>query len=464
MNKKYIIYGLGVSGISVAKSLISQNLEVIGTQDNEESLIELQKKHPDINFQSPENIAFDENTIVVFSPGIPLYFPKRHKILDICQKTSAQLVCDLELFYQQNYQNNFIGITGTNGKSTTTSLTGFVFEKLGIGSQIGGNIGVAAFDLKQQQKNFTYIFELSSYQLDLIDKSHFKIACLLNITPDHIDRHGSFENYIKSKKRIFLNQQVGDFSMIDVDNENSRKVFEELQKDDDFKANLIPISAIKTNENGISLIDGKLISKIAENNFEIELTSEFLKGKHSDLNMAFAFATTYLTLLKALGQVPTEIIPNIIKIIKEFKGLSHRLEFIGKIDNISFINDSKATNAQSSQHALKAYENSYWILGGKAKEGGISELEPYFKKVKKAYLIGESSEEFAENLKKNSVDFDICGDLKTATKKAFSDAKNNSLSKSNILLSPACASFDQWKNFEERGDYFCKIFDELQNT
>lgn len=454
MTKKYIIYGFGISGRKAAEFLQKENCEVIITQDDFESLKKLQTENPKFTFLPLDQISFDENSTIIFSPGIPLYFPKRHQILDICQKSGAKLICDIELFFNFNKEkNNFIGITGTNGKSTTTALTGFIFEQLNIKSEVGGNIGRGVFDLKQNQENFNYIFECSSYQLDLINDTRFNIACLLNITPDHIDRHGNFENYVAAKKRIFLNQKSGDFAVIDIDNEASKKVFDDLKNDPNFKSNLIAISAQKICDNGFSLINGKLTCTIKGNEFSAEVKSDFLKGNHNQLNMAFAFAISYL--IKANKE-------KIIEAIAKFKGLKHRLEFVGQIENINFINDSKATNAQSSIHALKAFDNIYWIVGGVSKEGGINELQPFFNKVNKAYLIGESSAEFAEILQKNSVNFDKCDDLKTAIKKAFSDAKNNSLKKINILLSPACASFDQWRNFEERGDYFCKIFDELQ--
>jgi len=485
---KYVTYGLGISGLSTAKFLAKNGEEIIATDDNEKNLAEAAKKFPEINFKKSDEIEYDSNTVISFSPGIPLYFPQPHKILEICKKTGAQLACDIEIFYRKNHEQKFIAITGTNGKSTTTALSGFIFKELEIPSEIGGNIGVPCFDLPQNQKNFTYIFETSSYQLDLLSQAHFSIAALLNITPDHIDRHGSIENYIEAKKRIFRNQITGDFALIDVDNENSKKVFDELKNDKNFKATLVPISTKKIQENGVSLIGGILTNKIGAENSQLELRSEFLRGEHNDQNMAFAFAIAHCHFvqelerssalrakdddvkktLRAKDDDTKETLrakdDEIVEIIKKFRGLRHRMQLLGEIDGIKFINDSKATNAESTENALKAYDKIFWILGGKAKEGGISSLAPYFKKVHKAYLIGEATEEFSQDLEKNSVNFEKCGDLESAFKKAVFDAKNISLSEKNILLSPACASFDQWKNFEQRGDYFCKLFDELQES
>ena len=458
--KKFVVYGLGISGLATAKALAEKGYAVIATDDNEKSIEDAKQKFTDLQLTTydlrlanPDEISFDQNTIISFSPGIPLHFPTPHKILEICKKTGAKLACDIEVFWQENQKNNFIGITGTNGKSTTTALTGFVFKELGINSQIGGNIGTPCFDLLTTYDS-TYIFEMSSYQLDLISNTHFSIAALLNITPDHIDRHGSIENYIAVKKRIFMNQKAGDFALIDVDNKNSKPVFDELKNDQNFRATLIPISTEKKQEGGIALIDGVLHNSIGDKNFSAELKSQFLRGRHNEQNMAFAFAISY-----CFGKQNQE---KIISSIKKFQGLRHRMQLIGEFEGIKFINDSKATNAESTENALKSYDQIFWILGGKSKEGGISSLAPYFKKIVKAYLIGDATEDFAKVLEENSVKFEKCGDLKTAFLIALTDAKKAENTEKNILLSPACASFDQWKNFEQRGDFFCQLFNDLE--
>ncbi len=459
---KYIVYGLGISGVATAKFLAHNGENVIATDDNEKAIADGKKKFSDIKFQKADEIKYDSDTVISFSPGIPLYYPKSHKILEIIKNSGADLACDIEIFYRKNRENNFIGITGTNGKSTTTALSGFIFKELGLPSEIGGNIGVPCFELPQNQKNFTYIFETSSYQLDLLSQSHFKIAALLNITPDHIDHHGSMAGYIEAKKRIFKNQTEKDFALIDVDNVNSRAVFEELKNDKNFRANLVPISTKKIHENGVALFNGKLVNKINGAESSLELTSDFLRGEHNDQNMAFAFAIAYCHMFQQ--EKHSQIENRIIAAIKKFKGLRHRMQLLGEIDGVKFINDSKATNAESTENALKTYDNIFWILGGKAKDGGIVALQPYFKKITKAFLIGEATEEFATILEKNSVNFIKCGDLKNAIAQSFLEAKKIGVKEKSILLSPACASFDQWKNFEERGDFFCKTFDELQNS
>jgi UDP-N-acetylmuramoylalanine--D-glutamate ligase len=470
---KYVIYGLGISGLSAIRFFAKSDYNVTATDDNLQS-IEIAKTKlleenleifSKVKFLKPEEIVFDNLTTIIFAPGIPLYLPKPHKILEIAKKTQAKLVCDLEVFYQINLQQNFLAITGTNGKSTTTALTGFIFKELNLPSEIGGNIGIPCFDLTNlpdYNSEKTYIFEMSSYQLDLIDKIHFKVAGFLNITPDHIDRHGSFEVYIEAKKRIFKNQTQGDYTAINVDNENSKLVFDDLKNDKSFQATLVPISTKNSYENGISVVNGVLYNKISENNSTFNLDEIFLKGEHNAENIAMAFALTYCH-LKQQNLLQDNSQSQIITAIKKFKGLKHRMQFLGTINGVNFINDSKATNAESTKNALKAYDNIFWILGGKAKEDGISSLTPYFNKIVKAYLIGDATEDFAKVLKQNSVNFEKCDNLENALNKSFLEAKKYSLKENNILLSPACASFDQWKNFEERGDFFCKFFNELHS-
>lgn len=467
--KNYIIYGLGISGISTAKYLIISNNKVVITDDNDSAIEAARSKLVKENTQYSGNIKFVKSTeienecgaetVIVFAPGIPLYHPKPHKILEIVKNSGAKLLCDVELFYLLNNAKTFLGITGTNGKSTTTALTGFILSELKVDTQIGGNIGVPCFELP---KTANYVFEISSYHLDLMNKTHFRIAALTNITPDHIDRHGSFENYIAVKKKIFANQGDADYAIIGADNDHSRKIFEELESDASFKARLIGISTQKICSGGVSITSGILHNRIDGALSDLSLEGIVLKGEHNMQNVAVAFASSYCLLHKVFDA--TELEQKIIAAIRKFKGLRHRMQFLGEVDGIHFINDSKATNAESTENALKSYENIFWILGGKPKDGGILSLRPYFKKIAKAYLIGEASDQFAEVLQKNNVEFVKCINLKNAFNEAFLDAKKSGLKEKNVLLSPACASFDQWRNFEERGDYFCRAFDEINKS
>lgn len=462
----FIVYGLGISGLSTLKFLAEKfpNNPVIGTDDNPHAYTidkssEILKKYANVRFQTPDSILYDQNSKIIFSPGIPLYFPKPHKIIEICKKYQSHLMCDLELFYQLNKTNNhFIGITGTNGKSTTTALIGFILKEMNINCEVAGNIGIPCFELSQKE-NFCYVFEISSYQLDLVSNLKFDIANLTNITADHLDRHGNMLNYINTKQKIFLNQKNSDYSIINLDNSVTKEIYNQQIENTSPKPNIIAISTSSIPENGVAIINNQLINNIDNIGITLPFSSPYLFGEHNAQNIAFAFASVYCYLLKInyFKDNFLEVTQNIIKKIKLFKGLKHRLEIIRQIDDINFINDSKATNAESSEHALKAFNNIFWIVGGRAKEGGINILKPYFSKIIKAYLIGEASDDFAKILSQNNVNFEKCNDLKTAFSKSLSDAKNYSINQKNILLSPACASLDQWKNFEERGNFFCEL-------
>lgn len=467
---KFIVYGTGISGLSTAKFIASRlSNEIIITDDNPQNLILTQEKLANFEFfdkfifKNPSQLNFDSNTVIIASPGINFTNPP-HPIFSKALQFNAKIICDIELFCHLNKQQNFIAITGTNGKSTTAALTNHILNEIGVNSQLGGNIGVACFDLMQNpESNLNYVFEVSSFQIDLLKQAKFNIAALLNISEDHLDRYQKFEKYIDSKSRIFINQNDKDYAIINVDDEICRKLYYKLNQTN--ISNIVAISQnnnLDKNYNFVSLIHNKIRYNINGYFFESSINPKFIKGKHNFENIAFACASVLcLLIFKKNCQIDQKIIEKISQSVETFKGLNHRLQFVGKINDISFYNDSKATNANSTSHALQAFDDIFWIVGGKAKSDGITPLIPFFKKIKKAYLIGQSSEEFAKVLSDNNVEFEFCNILETATKKAFLDAKNCRLSQKTILLSPACASFDQWQNFEQRGNYFCKIFDEI---
>ncbi len=452
--KKIAIFGVGISGKSVLNYLINDNKQVIIIDDNIESFDKLKELYQKINLLKNIEFCYDKSQIdwrniefLVMSPGIPLKYPKPHEIVILAQKNHCKIISDIELFYLLHKDKNFIGITGTNGKSTTTALTGHIFKENKIDSQIGGNLGIPCFDLELSDN---YIFEMSSYQLDLGHKTHFKIATILNITPDHLDRHKDLEGYIEAKKRIFLNQTKDDFALINIDDQNCYKIYQDLEKNPEFKGKLIAISNKISQENSISLINNELINNIGGTKIQLDAFQN-LKGNHNKQNITFAYAISYLS-----GISDTKIINS----IKTFQGLRHRLQFVRKIGNVSFINDSKATNVDSAICALEAYDKIFWIAGGKGKNDDLSLLTKYLGKIKKAFLIGQDQEKFANFLNENKVENYLCDNLDRAFKKAYELAKKEK-GEINIILSPACASFDQWQNFEKRGDYFCQLVNEL---
>lgn len=458
--KKFIVFGLGISGNCAVKFLLENHHQVLAGDDNKKSIDALNhylEEHKELrnNLQIIENIKqidWANAECLVLAAGIPLKYPTPHPIAVEAGKNNCPIVCDVEILYLFNNKPQFIGITGTNGKSTTTALTGHIFAAAKKENAVGGNIGIGALALPKLSANGNYIIEMSSYQLDLIHQTKFHIADLLNITPDHLDRHKDMDGYIAAKKRIFLNQTENDFAVIGVDNDHSKSVFDDLKNNKNFKGKLIPISTKHEVEGGLAMVGNVIYNNLNGQKSTINLGErQFLKGEHNAQNIAFAFANCFLS-----GIAENEI----IAAIKTFKGLKHRMQLVGKIGNINFINDSKATNADSTENALKPYHNIYWILGGKPKDGGIASLEQYFPKIKYAFLIGAATEEFATTLE-NKVLYFKCGDLKTAFEMAYSKALEDNSGEKNILLSPACASFDQWKNFEERGDFFIKLTEDL---
>lgn len=402
--KTYGVFGLGKSGKATVDYLLARADRVFAWDDNEAS-------RAGIECTDPHKWDWTNIEALVLSPGIPLTHPKPHYIVKLAKNQGQKIICDIELLWLDNQKATFIGITGTNGKSTTTALVGHILKENGFDVAIGGNLGTPALTLG---KHHYYVLEMSSYQLDLIDKARFNIAIWINISPDHIDRHGDMEGYILAKKNIFKNGN--ETAIIGSDDQYSRRVFGEFKS-------AIPITKDKP-------------------------LGEFprLPGEHNQQNINAAYEAC-----RAVGLNDEKILAS----VKTFPGLEHRIEQVAVINNVKYINDSKATNADSTSNALAAFNDIYWILGGVPKAGGIAGLGKFFPRIKQAYLIGQASDEFAATLE-GKVPYKKCGDLKNAVNEAAKDAKSGV-----VLLSPACASFDQFRNFEERGAYFKNLVLEL---
>ncbi|MGX6959844.1 MAG: UDP-N-acetylmuramoyl-L-alanine--D-glutamate ligase [Rickettsia endosymbiont of Pentastiridius leporinus] len=460
---------------------------------------------------------------IVLSPGIPL----THEILKIANNFNIPVISDIDLLFEKSENLNFIAVTGTNGKSTTTALISHILNSNGLDYPIAGNIGVPA--LKAKRSKDGYVLELSSFQLDLVKTFTAKIAILLNITPDHLDRHKDMQNYIAAKSKIFDRMGKDNYGVINIDNDYCREVLIKLQQESDI--NLIPFSVTKILEKGISVIDNKIYDNFFDNSivnsvklgykeprqtpiiigettsddvgefksidysYEL-LPNKNLQGTHNRENIAASYAVA-----KIIGLEPVQIINSLGK----FQSLPHRMQYVGNIKDINFYNDSKATNAIAAMQSIKALDNIYWLAGGMAKEGGIEEIISYFSNrpfsklaygrefvgdtqhstaaytlvredassgsthklsaevefrkrstIKKAYFYGQAKEMFAETAK-NIVDFVICDDLKQAFELAYKDACGDDGKVKNILLAPSCSSYDQFKNFEERGELFIKL-------
>jgi UDP-N-acetylmuramoylalanine--D-glutamate ligase len=431
MSENYYIFGLGKSGIASAKFLLSQGENVTTWDDNSVARLNLlhicEKAGIDakLTFEDYNTANFSNYKALILAPGVPL-LQNPHEVVKRARAAKIDIICDIEVLYQYAHKLaknvKFVGITGTNGKSTTTALTHFVLKECGVDAEIGGNFGIPALELPITDDK-VYVIEASSFQLDLLKETRFNAAVLLNVTPDHIDRYGSFEAYADSKRQVFMRQQNDDSAIIAIDDETTKEIAEEISSLS--RAKIKPYSAKDR------LVDADFDNLPGEHNRQ-NINAAYLVAKHFGIDDA-----------------------SIIAAIKKFPPLKHRAQFIREVDGVKFVNDSKATNANSTSHALKAFENIYWLAGGIAKEGGIEELSPLFTRVKKTYLYGKCKNEFAETLKKNSQNFEIFETLEEATKAAFNDAKN--AGKGVVLLSPATASFDQFTSFEHRGDAFIDI-------
>jgi UDP-N-acetylmuramoylalanine--D-glutamate ligase len=292
--------------------------------------------------------------------------------------------------------------------------------------------------------NAIYVLELSSYQLDLVDSLRCDVSVFLNISPDHLDRHGGMDGYVDAKKRIFANQRPRDVAVIGIDDPYTQAIAMSRLRPGD--ARVVQISSEFGLARGVSAVDGHLYDSTGGQAIRVGdlAEAEALPGRHNFQNAAAAYATC-----QALGVAPGRI----MAAIQSFPGLEHRMERAGEVEGVRFVNDSKATNAQAAEQALKTWPKVHWIVGGVAKAEGIAPLEPWFDRVEKAYLIGESEAAFAKTLK-GKVEVVSCGTLEAATQAAFDAAKASGEANPIVLLSPACASFDQFKDFEARGDAF----------
>jgi len=390
---------------------------------------------------------------LVLSPGIPLHFPDPHPIAKRAREAGCAIIGDIELLYRAEPNARYVGITGTNGKSTTTSLIGHILSEAGLPIAVGGNLGTAVLTFPALGASGTYVLEMSSYQLDLIDTLIFDAAVLLNITPDHLDRHGGMDGYIAAKERIFAGQTGTKAAIVGVDSAPSQEVADRLAAK--HHRHLIAISVNKAAPRGVSVIDGWLIDDLdGLGTREIDLKSiKRLPGTHNWQNAAAAWA---------VARVSGVAKPDIISSLKSFPGLAHRQQLVRSIGDITFVDDSKATNVDAAEKALGSYERIYWIAGGRAKDGGLSGLEDLMPRVVHAFLVGEAAPEFAAWLV-GKAPATIVETIDRAVCAAYAMSKADGIG-GVILLSPACASFDQFPNFEVRGRFFVAAVNSLASA
>lgn len=414
--KTVAVLGLGKAGLAAVDALESAGANVLAWDDKQAEALGLQ------HFSEWE---WDSIDALIMSPGIPLTHPKPHDAVAYATKHNVRIIGEVELLAEAQPDATYVGITGTNGKSTTTALIAHILDVAGKNIQVGGNLGVPALALEPLGEGGIYVIEMSSYQLDLCDKTHFNIACFLNLSPDHLDRHGDMAGYIAAKARLFNNQTSDDVAIVGIDDADSAQTSETLQAQHVVK---------------VSVDDG----------VPVDLTNcAALQGTHNRQNAYVAYHAC-----KALGVDDATI----QAAMESFGGLAHRMNVVANKNGVLFVNDSKATNADSAAKALDTYDNIYWIVGGMAKAGGIASLTDFFPKVKKAYVIGQDAAIFVETLQAEGVEHVMCNTLDVATKHAIKDATHKG---DVVLLSPAAASFDQFASFEKRGDLFVETVQRL---
>lgn len=434
----FVVLGLARSGLATARALKAAAIDCVAWDDNATSRDAALKAG--LTVADPSGIDWSRITALIISPGIPSTFPKPHPVAAAARAAGKKIICDVELLARAQANARFVAITGTNGKSTTTALIGHILTEAGVRCEVGGNIGRGALDLAPLGEDGFYVLELSSYQLELLETFRANVAIWLNITPDHIDRHGDLAGYVAAKENIFARQKVGDCAVIGIDDQPSRAVYDRLTARPGIAA--IPVKLEEPIEGGVSYRAGMLVDA---DGYTVDFSDvPTLPGDHNAQNAAAAWAACRWL------DVPRE---KIVAGLKTYPGLPHRQERVASVGRVVYINDSKATNADATARALSSYRDIYWILGGQAKEGGVAPLAPWFDRIRHAFLIGEATELFAAQLD-GRISYSRCGDLQSALDAAHARAQREASGAAVVLLSPACASWDQWNSYEHRGDAF----------
>jgi len=451
------VFGLARTGLAAARALVAGGAQVALWDEKPAARAAAQAEG--LPLVDLTNADWSRFAAVMLSPGVPLTHPAPHWTVEKARAAGVEIVGDIELFARtvnaapEHKRPKIVAITGTNGKSTTTALIGHVCAEAGRDVRIGGNIGYGVLGLEDMHGGAVYVLELSSYQLDLTSSLHPDVSIILNISPDHLERHGTMENYVSAKRRILLNQGKGDTAVIGVDDPWGQQICTEITAAN--RRTIVPISASKAMSRGVYALDGLLYDATGERTFEAAdlKRARSLPGRHNWQNAAAAYAAA-----KGLGIAPAEAAQHLLS----FPGLAHRMETVGAIARVRFINDSKATNADAARQALSSYPKVYWIAGGQPKTGGIGSLTDLFGRVEKAYLVGEAAPAFAEALAGKAPAV-VSGTIEAAVRQAYADASASGR-EAIVLLSPACASFDQFADFEARGEAFRAAVQHLANT
>ncbi len=441
--RRVAVFGLGRSGITAARALQAGGAIPVLWDDGVSG--RMQAEAEGFVVEDLTRADWSGFAALVLSPGAPLTHPRPHWTVERAHEAGVPVIGDVELFARalaalpQGQRPRVVAITGTNGKSTTTALIGWVLKQAGLTVHIGGNIGIGVLALPKPTADAVYVIEVSSYQLDLTTGFAPDVAILTNVSPDHLDRHGGMEGYVAAKRRIFQAQDDEALALVGVDEEWGRKIALDLRAQGRKVETVVSLPSPPRGEGyaaaaGVLTAGGEVLAALT--------AARSLPGRHNAQNAAFAYATA-----RALG-VPHEAA---VEGLLTFPGLSHRMEAVGRLGAVRFINDSKATNADAARQALASYPSVFWIAGGRAKDGGIDDLRDLFPRVNKAYLIGEAADAFSVTLA--DTPHVVAHTMERAVELAAVDAAEAG-GEQVVLLSPACASFDQFPDFEVRGEAF----------
>src|SRR6202789_3113298 len=450
--KTVAVFGLGGSGLASWHALKAGEDEVIASDDGADKLSEAAQAGfitADLRKASWKDFA-----ALVLTPGAPLTHPSPHWTVLAAREAGVEVIGDIELFCRERRRHApdapFVAITGTNGKSTTTALIAHLMRVAGYDTQMGGNIGTAILSLEPPRMGRVHVIEMSSYQIDLSPSLDPSVGILINVSEDHIDRHGTLEHYASVKERLVARVQPAGTAIVGVDDGWSRNSADRIER---AGRRVVRISVKNPLPDGI-YVEGEIIWR-ASGGARSEIARiggiGSLRGLHNAQNAACGSAAAL-----ALG-VGRQVLQDGLR---SFPGLAHRMEQVGRRGNVLFVNDSKGTNADAAAHALSSFADIFWIAGGKPKLGGITSLTEYFPRIRKAYLIGEAAPEFAATLS-TAVPHEISQTLYVAVEHAARDAAASGLTEAVVLLSPACASFDQYRNFEIRGSKFRELVQAL---
>lgn len=440
-SRKVALFGLGGSGLATAQALVAGGAEVTAWDDNPDSVA--RAAQAGIPTGDLRGLDWSAQAALVLSPGVPLTHPKPHWSVDLARTAGVEIIGDVELFVRERRVHApdcpFIAITGTNGKSTTTALIAHILKASGRDTQLGGNIGTAILTLDPPKAERYFVVECSSYQIDLAPTLDPTAGILLNLTPDHLDRHGTMQHYAEIKERLVAGSRT---AIVGVDDSFCVLIADRIERAG------VPVRRISKRSvvaDGVYAEGSRIFQADGGTSADfVDLDGiDTLKGSHNAQNAAAAIAAC-----RAVGVSADDIRAG----LRSFPGLKHRMQPVGRRGRVVFVNDSKATNADAAAPALSSYKRIYWIAGGLPKEGGIASLAPLFPHIMKAYLIGEAAPGFAASLGE-AVAYEISGTLEQAVAHASADAAADGQDAA-VLLSPACASFDQYKNFEVRGDAF----------